>query len=316
MIRIIDRTLSCLDSFQPSCDQLTDLVSLLFCAGADVIELSEQAYHTIGQLPHGNYILRIKDPGDTTKYPDFKKFICRRGNCKVKSVYAEVQINDIREVKLSTQYVNHSIIRICGLDDIMQLSLDTVFQRIKKSFLGRIEFCPENQYFTATALAVEWILSGGTDVVTSFGGISGFAAFEEVEMALRIIKRRKPHSGYDQLPKIKKLLEQITGIMFDPNKPITGENIFDVESGIHVDGIVKQPKCYEPFPPELVGATRRIVIGKYSGKTSLSLKLAQMGITLSLEAFQKVQQTIKDICMDKKTSLTDEEIIQLINKIR
>ena len=47
------------------------------------------------------------------------------------------------------------------------------------------------------------------------------------------------------------------------NQPITGENMFRHESGIHTHGIIEYPYTYETFAPELVGNKR--VLGRESG---------------------------------------------------
>jgi len=40
-----------------------------------------------------------------------------------------------------------------------------------------------------------------------------------------------------------------------------GENVFAHESGIHTAGVIKSPFTYEPFPPELVGGKRKLMVG-------------------------------------------------------
>ena len=60
------------------------------------------------------------------------------------------------------------------------------------------------------------------------------------------------------------------------NKAIVGDSVFAHESGIHLHGISMLPLTYEPFPPELVGQRRSIVIGKRSGRHGIKLKLEQV----------------------------------------
>ncbi|MEM4020900.1 MAG: hypothetical protein QXI18_00780 [Nitrososphaerota archaeon] len=60
------------------------------------------------------------------------------------------------------------------------------------------------------------------------------------------------------------------------NKAIVGDGVFAHESGIHLHGISKLPLTYEPFPPELVGQRRSIVIGRRSGKHGIKLKLEEI----------------------------------------
>jgi isopropylmalate/homocitrate/citramalate synthase len=60
------------------------------------------------------------------------------------------------------------------------------------------------------------------------------------------------------------------------NKAIVGDGVFAHESGIHLHGISKLPLTYEPFPPELVGQRRSIVIGRRSGRHGIRLKLEEI----------------------------------------
>ena len=60
------------------------------------------------------------------------------------------------------------------------------------------------------------------------------------------------------------------------NKAIVGDAVFAHESGIHLHGISKLPLTYEPFPPELVGQKRSIVIGRRSGRHGIKLKLEEI----------------------------------------
>ncbi|MBL7118987.1 hypothetical protein ISS96_03135 [Candidatus Bathyarchaeota archaeon] len=68
------------------------------------------------------------------------------------------------------------------------------------------------------------------------------------------------------------------------NKAIVGDSVFEHKSGIHQHGISVFPIMYEVFPPELVGHTRRIVIGLGSGRHGILLKAEQMlGRTIKRE---------------------------------
>jgi homocitrate synthase NifV len=81
-------------------------------------------------------------------------------------------------------------------------------------------------------------------------------------MILRVQRLRKTGKTYEFFPEMADLLRKMTGEAL--NKPIIGKRLFYVESGIHADGVLKLPKCYEPFPPEIIGQTRKIVLGKES----------------------------------------------------
>ena len=100
MIKITDLTLSCLDEYDASPEQLRKLCELLQCIGVDFTEISVDAYKKIGSLPQGgNYILKVKFRDDIYKYPEFDRFICRHsGYPAPPNVISEIQANDIREI--------------------------------------------------------------------------------------------------------------------------------------------------------------------------------------------------------------------------
>lgn len=203
--------------------------------------------------------------------------------------------------------------RIVGFDNILRLDYQKAFQQLRKQVGGRLELCPENDAFCATAIAVEWIMCKGTDVVTAFLGLDSKAATEEVLVALRVISRYKPTKKYDVFAQIRDLLEEITQNPTSDRKPIVGRKIFDVESGIHVDGIVKRPRMYEPYPPELVGSSRRIVVGKHSGRTALLLKLEELGISPAAVDIDTLLTAVREQSVMRARSLTDDELTVLVH---
>ncbi|MDR0904610.1 MAG: hypothetical protein LBN00_00310 [Oscillospiraceae bacterium] len=314
MIRITDRTLSCLDAFAPSGGELRAFARNLVEIGADRIELSEYAYAAMGGLPEGgNYILRLKNAGDAAKYREFDRFVCRaETDIAHDGIITEILINDIRERQTLTRYGGAGAVRIRGLDDVMLGNYANAFGQLREMFRDYAELCPTNRGGCATATAIEWIAAGGTDVVTSFGGIGGFAATEEVIMFLRLERVRRVGKSYPNFPEMRRAAEAITGRSFSPSKPIIGARIFAVESGIHVDGIMKQPKCYEPFPPEIVGQSRTITLGRQSGASSIRAKLAERGITAPPERVADLLSSVKERSIAENRAVSDEEFFAMV----
>jgi homocitrate synthase NifV len=200
-------------------------------------------------------------------------------------------------------------------DDYMR-----AFEYLKEAFnsggnAGRIEFCPRNHFNCATALAAEWITSGaGTNIVTSFGGIGGFAPTEELIMILREYRLRGEDKIYKFFPEMARLFHRITKKSVSPNKPIIGSGIFHVESGVHVDGILKQPKCYEPFEPEIVGQKRKIILGKHSGTASIMAKLSEFDIKCSQEHIPFILEQIKNKAVAENGEVSDIEFVRLLRE--
>jgi homocitrate synthase NifV len=263
MIRLTDRTLSCLDGQIKEAADAARFLELLIQAAPEAIELSEYMYGLLAPLPEfPAYVLRLNRAADQALYPDISRFVCRMEASG--AVCAEIILNDMREAYTIARFAEAPLVRIQGLDDCLLGDYRQAFGHLKKAFAGRVEFCPGNRYHLASALAAEWVQNEKeADVVTAFGGLGGFAATEEVLMVLRLQRLRKPGKTYEFFPEMADLLRKISGEAL--NKPIIGKRLFHVKSSIHVDGILKLPKCYEPFPPEIIGQTRQIVRGKQSG---------------------------------------------------
>jgi homocitrate synthase NifV len=141
-----------------------------------------------------------------------------------------------------------------------------------------VEFCPVDHHGLATALAAEWLLAGGTRVALSFSGKGGFASLEAVIMTLWL--RGRAGSAYNPalLTRLREVFQAAAGQGIPSRAPVVGARVFDVESGVHVDGILKNAACYEPFPPETVGGVRAIRMGKHSGRSNIRYALEIRGI--------------------------------------
>jgi homocitrate synthase NifV len=299
MIYITDRTLSALDDMTIDVSVLARFLELLIQTEPDAIELSQKMYDLLSPL-------------FTAPLREYPGYIIRNGDTEA----CEILLDDIQDLNTAARFKDCEKIRVQGLDDILTGDYLKSFARLREFFSGEIEFCPTNRCNFATALAVEWLTSSGAEsvksVAASFGGIGGFAATEEVIMILKLAGLRKPEKTYDFFPEMASLLDKITAKPISRNKPILGECIFHVESGIHVDGIMKDPKCYEPFPPETVGLKRKIVIGKNSGTASIKAKLAELGIPCEEEKIPAVLEDVRAKSEEKRGALNDREFAELV----
>ena len=64
---------------------------------------------------------------------------------------------------------------------------------------------------------------------------------------------RQPASQTEQITAASRLVSYLTGFAVQPNKAIVGGNAFAHESGIHQDGVIKNPLTYEIMTPQSVG---------------------------------------------------------------
>jgi len=326
LIRITDRTLSCVDDRANEKSALVRLLHFLLKMDPGAIELSEKMYKLLSPLPeYPLYILRIGNPADAKKYPQINEFICRNVPASApvdarEKIRAEISLDNTLKASSETiaRYAGYTKVRVQGLDNIMCDDYMRAFEYLKRSFNGgaeRIEFCPRNHFNCATALAAEWITSGaGSYIVTSFGGIGGFAPTEEVILFLRENRLYNENKTYSFFPEMARLFHKLTKKNVSLNKPIIGSRIFCVESGIHVDGILKQPKSYEPFAPEIVGQKRKFVLGKHSGTASVRAKLSEYKINCAQEHIPHILEQIKTKAVEKSGEVTDMEFVKLLEE--
>ncbi|MGE4505763.1 MAG: 2-isopropylmalate synthase [Desulfovibrionaceae bacterium] len=151
--------------------------------------------------------------------------------------------------------------------------------------------------------------------VSGIGERAGNASLEEVAMALNT--RRELYNVEtgivtEQLFPSCRLLSQIIGQPIPPYKAIVGTNAFAHESGVHQDGMLKNPLTYEIMTPTSVGrAGTNIVIGKHSGSHAIKAKVEELGYRLNEEQLAVVFAAVKDLA-DRKVQIHDEDVEALV----
>lgn len=168
---------------------------------------------------------------------------------------------------------------------------------------------------TANTLAA---IRGGVDqiegTINGIGERAGNTAIEEVALALATrpdVYEAETNINFEEIYRTSAMVKEMTGIVVQPNKAIVGSNAFAHESGIHQDGMLKNPATYEIIRPETIGAPgTSMVLGKHSGRHALKKKLEQLGCEVGDEQLAHIFENFK-IEIDKKKHLTDEELRDL-----
>ena len=311
---IVDATLCMLDSIIPTSKQVKEWIHLMGACGITDFMVSKKLYPMIETVhePDAVYYMEVDSLDDRRRYNRITYFMqCKKVQ---ENTITMIQMNDSREIVHLKKYVNAKAIVLNGLDDFMcydfMASLKEIFAIFDKK---NIYFSPENGNECATAEAVMFMKAGGKKVITAFAGIGSKAATEQVMLALRLNNRYKVNQDYSKLPELKRLYERMTGDKIPDKVPVIGDNIFMVESGIHVDGIRKSASNYETYPPELVGQKRKIVLGKQSGLSSIQFKLEELGYEeVDVRVCYKILQEVKKECSRLCKSISDEELKRII----
>jgi homocitrate synthase NifV len=295
-LQIIDRTIVVLkeiygDSLKDKIDQIKELIKLLYIIGSDYIEITQELYNELSPLP--------KD----VKFLSSSNADLIIGNS-----------NEIYEMSTTLDRNHFKYDRIIGLDDLIFYDYEEIFSKVKNLFGDNIEMCIKNKFNSATAMSLEWIRYGGKKVVTTFAGIGGYAPLEEVLGSLTFIEKIKNHGNQKLLPDALNIFEEIIEEKLNYNMPFIGRDIFNVESGIHVNGIVKNPSTFEPYDPSEIGRKRNIIIGKHSGISSLEIKLKELNIKYNSNNLHIMLEDVRQLSTQKHRGLNNDEIKELYEK--
>ncbi len=176
-----------------------------------------------------------------------------------------------------------------------------------------------NDLGLAVANSLAAIRGGAGQVECTVNGIgerAGNAAIEEIVMMLNvrkdIFKDVSCTINTKELYRTSRLLTAITGVECQPNKAVVGKNAFSHESGIHQDGVLKNPFTYEIMTPDSVGFPgNQLVLGKHSGRHAFNTRMKDLGHKLDEATLEELFKEFKDLA-DKKKEVFDEDLDALV----
>lgn len=171
----------------------------------------------------------------------------------------------------------------------------------------------------AVANSVAAIEAGGADqahgTINGVGERAGNAALEEIAAAVRFLLNYDAGIRFEKIKEVSDLVSKLFGIPVPPNKAIVGANAFSHESGIHVHGVLSNPLTYEPIDPGgAVGMSRRIVVGKHSGRHSIIYVLKSMGIEPRDDIVNAVLRRVKELG-DMGIRASEEDIKRIVMEV-
>ena len=182
-----------------------------------------------------------------------------------------------------------------------------------------------NDLGVAVANSLAGIRNGARQVECAINGLgerAGNAALEEIVMAIHtragFFSEQSDVSALlnintREIFKTSQLVSRLTGFVIQPNKAIVGANAFAHESGVHVDGMLKEKSTYEIMTPETIGLSgSRVVLGRHTGRHGFVDRCKQLGFKLSNAELENAYKRFLEIA-DKKKEIFDEDVTALIN---
>jgi len=271
--------------------------------------------HTfIGTSPlHREYKLKMSKEDILSKAVDAVEYIKDHG------IVAEFSAEDATRTEFDYLSEIYQAVESAGADYInvpdtvgvlVPTAMNWLIKQLKKDINIPISVHCHDDFGLAVANSLAAVEAGAQQVHATVNGLgerAGNASLEEVVMALVTRYDIPLDIKTQQLVNISEFVSRITGIKMPPNKAIVGENAFAHEAGIHVHGVLEKAETYEPITPEMVGHTRKIVLGKHTGANALRSKLDDYGIEMSEDQFCTVYDQIKRLG-DKGKKVTDADL--------
>ncbi len=177
-----------------------------------------------------------------------------------------------------------------------------------------IEVHTHNDLGMATANAIAGVRAGARFVNTTVNGLgerAGNAALEEVVMGLKHACGIDTGIDTHRFVEISRFVGKASQRPVPDWKAVVGERVFSHESGLHADGVIKNPRNYEGFDPSEVGLGRHLVVGKHSGTSGLVERYREMGIAISRNEAVCLMEQVRAIAQRTKRPLNDRELRKL-----
>ena len=197
-----------------------------------------------------------------------------------------------------------------------------LYEHVPNIDQARISVHCHNDLGLACANSLAAVAAGARQIECTINGIgerAGNAALEEVVMAMRVRKdvfgNLSNNINAEHLYGASRLVQSITGLPLQRNKAIVGDNAFAHESGVHQDGVIKNPETYEIMTPQSVGVpANNMVLGKHSGRAALLQRFESLGISIEQSDVLKLFEAFKNLA-DRKKDIFDGDLIALYEQV-
>jgi len=211
--------------------------------------------------------------------------------------------------------------RLRYADTLGVLEPFTVYQHIEHLKATQplpIEIHCHDDLGLATANTLAAIKAGASYANTTVVGLgerAGNAPLEEVVTAL--IQCYQIDTGIQllQLPELCKAVCEAAGRPVGQQKSLVGDNVFTHESGIHVDGLIKDIRNYQGFDPQLIGRTHTLVLGKHSGLSAVQAVFSRIGVSLDQIQSNTLLSEVQKFAITSKRNPSEQELLGMSSQV-
>lgn len=163
----------------------------------------------------------------------------------------------------------------------------------------------------ATANSLAAIRGGATHVNTTVLGLgerAGNAPLEELVVGAAKIFGINTGVDLRNYQALTDLVERASGCTISPLKSLVGARVFSHESGIHVDGLLKDPANYQGIDPSELGRRHNFILGKHSGVHGIIHAYQELGLTLDRAGAQRILPFVRRFVEETKRSPSPEDL--------
>lgn len=102
-----------------------------------------------------------------------------------------------------------------------------------------------------------------------------------------------PPGRLERLTSVARHVAELVNIPLNPQQPYAGASAFAHKAGLHTSALSRRPDSYEHVPPALVGNGTRVLVSEMSGRSTLQMKAADLGIDIDGRVLGDVIDTLK-----------------------
>jgi isopropylmalate/homocitrate/citramalate synthase len=206
----------------------------------------------------------------------------------------------------------------CTPDGIQHV-VKTVSDRLKKP----VEIHCHQDFGLGVANTISALAAGASvaqTTITGLGERAGNVPMEDVVMSLLCLYGIDIGIRTQLLCETSRFVLDLAKVSVPPNRPIVGDKLYEVESGIIAGWIrmarKEHPLEFVPFASELVGQKPvSIVLGKNSGPPSIEEWCEKVGVTATEAERAAMLQQVKAKSFEKKDLLTVDEFKAIVERV-
>lgn len=148
-----------------------------------------------------------------------------------------------------------------------------------------------NDMDCATASCIRAVNSGAIQVQGTFIGFGERCGNTNLSvvipnLALKLGYRLNKAVELTGLTKTARHIAEIANIVLPDGMAYVGKGAFSHKGGMHVDGVMKNPRSFEHIPPESVGNERNILVSEVSGRSVIMAKIAKIAPDLDKDSVE------------------------------